>query len=367
MEKRKKKIVFVLNSVTISRCQKRVQEFIDNGYDVDVYGFDRGGESHSATTQYGITTIGYHPVEMGYLKRLLVILKSLKNLHNQYKDQRDVVFYYFFFDVAFAASLISRRPFIYEESDLPYTNLSIGFLRWLFGNYDKKLIKKSQLTIMTSEGFIDYHFGDKRPNNIIVIPNRVNPKLLELEYKPQKVDIEHIAFAFVGGFRYKSIINFATVIAEHFPQHSFHAFGVIYENKEEINALCEKYNNIHCHGKFNNPEDLPSVYEQVDIVLATYDASTINARFAEPNKLYESIYFRTPILVSSNTYLARKVTDLGIGYHINALEKDEIIRFVNGLSAKSIEERHKALDNIPVDYAINSNVQLFSYLENAGI
>ena len=30
------KIVFVLNAITITRCQKRVQEFIDNGYEVDV-------------------------------------------------------------------------------------------------------------------------------------------------------------------------------------------------------------------------------------------------------------------------------------------------------------------------------------------
>ena len=40
----KKKIVFILNNVTITRCLKRVGEFIDNGYDVDVYGFEKLGE-----------------------------------------------------------------------------------------------------------------------------------------------------------------------------------------------------------------------------------------------------------------------------------------------------------------------------------
>ena len=59
-----KKIVFVLNAVSLTRCQKRVQEFIDHGYEVDVYGFERGGETYAKPANYEIETIGYHTVSM---------------------------------------------------------------------------------------------------------------------------------------------------------------------------------------------------------------------------------------------------------------------------------------------------------------
>lgn len=360
---KKKKIVFVLNNITITRCLKRVSEFIENGYEVEAYGFEKLGEEGYATPpNYKITVIGQFSRSQSYSDRLKVYYKSLKPLFKKYKGQ-DVIFYYFFFNIALAARLLSRRTYIYEESDMPYTGFHNKMKRKLFGNIDKRIIKESLLTVMTSEGFIDYHFGEERPNNIVVVPNRVNPKLLGMTYNKNNINLDHLSIAFVGGFRYKSVINFATVIAEDFPQHEFHAYGIILDNGEELKALCEKYSNVHFHGKFRNPDDLPSIYEKIDIVLASYDATSINAQFAEPNKMYEAIFFRTPIAVSSNTFLAKKVSKLGIGYHINALDKNEITSFINGLTEEDINGKIKALESLPQEYAINKNPELFDYLE----
>jgi glycosyltransferase involved in cell wall biosynthesis len=362
----KKKIVFVINDITITRCLKRVGEFINNGYEVDVYGFEKEGEEVYATPDnFSISVIGKFSLKQSYYQRLMVYYKSLRQLYKKYKNQ-DVIFYYFFFNIAFAARLLSSRPYIYEESDMPYTKMRKCIRNWLSG-IDKKIIKKSMLTVMTSEGFIDYHFGDERPNNIVVVSNRVNPLLLKMPYQRRDFDINHLSFAFVGGFRYKSIINFATVIAEQFPQHEFHAYGNILEYGDELKALCENYGNIHFHDRFRNPDDLPAIYEKIDLVLATYDATSINAQYAEPNKMYEAIFFRTPIIVSSNTFLAKKVSKLGIGYHINALDKQEIISFVNGLTKTNIDERIIGLEKIPQESATNKNPELFDYIKKISV
>lgn len=357
------KIVFILNNITLTRCLKRVSEFIDNGFEVDVYGFEKQGEEgYASPSNFNISILGVFSRKQSYYERLMVYYKSLKPLFNKYKGQ-DVVFYYFFFNIAFAARLLCRRPFIYEESDMPYTGLKNKLLRNWLSSIDKRMIKKSLLTVMTSEGFIDYHFGDERPKNIVVVPNRVNPLLMNLPYHRNDFDINHLSIAFVGGFRYTSVINFATVIAEHFPQHEFHVYGIVLEYGEELKALCEKYGNIHFHGKFRNPDDLPSIYERIDLVLASYDATYINAQYAEPNKMYEAIFFRTPIIVSSNTFLAKKVSKLGIGYHINALNKQEIVSFINGLTIGDINNKLQALEALPKEFAINKNPELFNYLE----
>ena len=218
---------------------------------------------------------------------------------------------------------------------------------------------------MTSEGFIDYHFGKKRPENIVVVPNRVNPGLMNLPYTMKSQhDWDHLSIAFVGGFRYLSVLNFAEVIGESFPQHEFHAFGNIISNGESLHALCEKYSNIHFHGKFKNPDDLPEIYGSIDLVLASYDVTSINAQYAEPNKMYEAIFFRVPIVVSKGTFLSRKVESLGIGYSINGLEKEEIIKFLSGLTKESYENKIKGLNAIPREEAINENPALFEYLRN---
>ena len=360
----KKKIVFVLNNITLTRCIKRVSEFIENGYDVDVYGFEQQiGESYATPPNFNITVIGKYSRTESYLARLITYYKSLKPIFKKYKGQ-NVIFYYFFFNIAFAARLSCRRSFIYEESDMPYTSLGNKMLRRLFGAIDKKIIQKSLLTVMTSEGFIDYHFGDERPYNIVVVPNRVNPALMALPYQRKKIDMNHLSIAFVGGFRYTSVLNFATVVAESFPQHDFHVFGIVIQNGDALDSLCKIYRNVHFHGKFRNPDDLPSIYEKIDLVLASYDATSINAQYAEPNKMYEAIFFRTPIIVSSNTFLEKKVKRLDIGYSVNALNKQEIVAFINGLTEESLTDRIQALGRIPQEKATNKNPELFDYLQN---
>lgn len=357
-----KKIVFVLNSVTITRCQKRVQEFIDNGYEVDVYGFTRGEQLYSSPSGFEITSIGNHPISMGYFKRLLVITKSLRKLFKRYKDQKDVVFFYFFFDVAFAASLVSRRTYIYEESDMPYTNIKIGLLRKWLSLYDKWLIKKSVLTTMTSEGFIDYHGLEDKRDNIIVIPNRVNPALLKLDYSHKDFEDGKLSIGFVGGFRYRSIFNFTRHIVTKYRHITFHVYGNIINYNEELQSLSQQCPNLVLHGVFRNPDDMPAVYESLDLVLATYDSDSINAQYAEPNKMYESIFFRVPIIVSKGTFLSKKVERLGIGYSVDALNNDDIDNFVQSLSKQSILEKIDNLKKIPQAEAVNNNPELFEYL-----
>lgn len=362
------KIVFILNNITITRCLKRVNEFIDKGYEVEVYGFKKEDEEgYAVPNGFSITVLGSFSQEQPYFKRLKVYYRSLKPLFMKYKKQ-DVIFYYFFFNIAFAARLQCCRRFIYEESDMPYLSIGNKLIRMWLSWSDKRIIKKSLLTVMTSEGFIDYHFGKERPKNIVVVPNRVNPGLMNLPYSmKQQHDLDHLSIAFVGGFRYMSVLNFAEVVGESFPQHEFHVFGNIISNGDNLRALCEKHSNIHFHGKFKNPDDLPGIYGNIDLVLASYDVTSINSQYAEPNKMYEAIFFKVPIIVSKGTFLSRKVESLGIGYAINGLEKDEIRNFLSGLTKESYEDKIRGLNAIPREDAINVNPAMFKYLNEKNI
>ena len=53
--------------------------------------------------------------------------------------------------------------------------------------------------------------------------------------------------------------------------------------------------------------------------------------------MYEAIFFKKPILVSSNTFLAKQVEKYKSGYAINASKDDNIINFINSLTDNGIK------------------------------
>lgn len=358
----KKKIVFVFNDI-ITRCIKRVEEFIEYGYEVDVYAFNRGHDVYVKSNNFEINLIGKHDVSMSYFSRAVVIRESLQKLFHKYKND-DVVYYFFFFDVASIGHMFCKKNYIYEESDLPYTHISNHMIRSLMAKIDRRIIRKSLLTIMTSEGFVEFHYGKRKPENIIVVPNRVNERLNQYLYKETPLDINHLRFSFVGGFRYLSTFNFIKYGSKYFPQHTFSVYGNIMRFKQEIEELALNNKNVLLYGLFKNPEDLPGIYANTDIVLANYDATSINAQYAEPNKMYESIFFHTPILVSSGTFLSRKVSRLGVGYDIDSNKENEVVAFIKGLTENDIIEKQSNSKAIPKEYSVNKNPLLFQYLSD---
>lgn len=359
----KKKIVFVFNSSNDTRCMRRVEEFVDNGYEVDVYGFDRGDNVKASSPNFEVQIIGKHDISMNYFRRAMIIWRSLKQLFRKYKNE-DVIFFLFFFDVAVIGHFLKRKSYVYELSDMPYSNMRSGLIRRLFEMMDRHIIRNSLLTTVTSEGFIDYLFGEKKPSNYVVTPNGVDKRMLDLPYNQDKFDINHLRFSFVGGFRYKSTLAFFKYAAKNFPQHTFAVDGNIMHVEKELDEIATKYHNIRVNGIFKYPDDSPAIYERTDIVLSNYDAESINAQYAEPNKLYEAIFFRTPIIVSSNTFLAKKVRQLGIGFDVDSFNEEEVIRLIKGLTNDILQEKIENCAKIPKENALCCNPLLFDYLRN---
>ena len=92
--------------------------------------------------------------------------------------------------------------------------------------------------------------------------------------------------------------------------------------------------------------------------MATYDVSGINPRYAEPNKLYEAIFFRTPIIVSRESFLEHKVKELGVGFSVNALDDKDIIREVGKITPDVYKGFISKLESIDREGVITSNEEL---------
>lgn len=349
-----KKIIFIVNSIDNQRCRKRVEEFRSNGYSVIVYGINRGLKTSTWEECEIIATYDNH---MAYHKRCKILLGALKKVFKIHKKENDVLWYYFGMDNAMFALLFNRKgQFIYEESDLVHTYMSKKAAIWAFEKIDKYIISQSALTVFTSEGFAEYHYPKKRPDNIVIKPNKLNPLIVDFPDFPSKeLDRQHLNFALVGMIRFNAVRRMADVISKNFPNHQFHFYGVLNvatEKEENRFKILGEKENVHFHGRFKNPEELPNVYSQIDVVVSTYDVENINVQYAEPNKLYESIYYRTPIIVSKGTFLAKQVDRYKSGYSVDVSKDENIISLVHQIEKEIgvVKRRMESIDrNVAVD------------------
>jgi glycosyltransferase involved in cell wall biosynthesis len=355
-----KQIIFILSSLNDSHFRKRVEEFLDNGYEVKVYGFKRKGQN--------LPELRYTPIILGEIEnrnfksRLSLFNKQIKGIA---KECNGLLCFFSSLDIALFAKLYIKAPYIYEVCDL--TELTIGnpIIRTILTKINESVIKKSQKTIITSEGFSEY-FAELPSDKFYLIPNKVSADMPMFADKGRKLNMNKIRIGFAGVIRFESIYHFIKACADYGKNVEMHLFG-IYSDADEwaakIEEIEKKSENVFFHGRFSNPSDLPSIYDSIDLVLCTYPP-TLGVKYAEPNKLYEAIYFRCPIIVSEKVFLGDKVRRLNIGYVIDAMDEHRIKDFLNSLDGSDYASKVEACKAIPQSDCLNVNKDFFKEIEN---
>lgn len=127
-------------------------------------------------------------------------------------------------------------------------------------------------------------------------------------------------------------------------------YGRLYDaqdSKTLIESYCATQHNIIFKGEYDFFKDAARIYGGLDLLYVSYDTSEtmLNNRVALPNKLYEAMYFRVPIVASKGTYLAERVMDLGIGYEIDCGSVEQIGDILRSHSrrAEGFENAFRAL------------------------
>lgn len=359
-------IVFIALQLSQPRCIKRIKAVQDAGFQVKVYGFDSGLYNDSLKTlPFPAERIIERDKSLGKIQKIRSFIGPIRQILKE--NKQDSLFYLFGYEIASLAYLLGCRKFVYEEADVTASRIKKGSVRKVLMALDRRIIRQSYRTVLTSGGFVPYIFPKGAPNNkLILLPNKLSPYFDEakkLAVQSPDIDINHIKFAFIGLIRYpNTIVRFARVIGREFPQHEFHFWGDV-EREEFIDDETRGYGNVYFHGRFKNPDDLMGIYAQTDISIACYDTSSGNVRIAEPNKIYESVFFETPLVVSSGTFLAERVKELGVGYDIDASDDQAIIDFVKGLDLDALSAVISTAKSIPWSEAVDDSTELIKALQ----
>ncbi|WP_080905247.1 glycosyltransferase [Parabacteroides sp. Marseille-P3160] len=358
------KIIFITGNLHQPRVIKRIQSFYERGFQIKVYGFDRGTFQHANNLPDDIPIVNWGYIENGknYFDSFLLNRKRITPIIEQYGKEDSILFYVFGFIPTLIFSTHRKCSYIYEISDLIYGYFRYSFLRNIFKAIDLFIIKRSKLTVLTSQGFYEFFYKNTVKNNVVVQPNKLNEFFKDKQRLIEYVKKDSLRFSFIGFLRYpNTIFKFAKLIGEKYPQHSFHFYGDS-NIRDKVSLIADQYKNVFFHGKFKNPEDLPAIYSNIDIIVACYDTTTFNERVAEPNKLYESMYFNKPIIVSDNTFLAKQVRKFNCGYAIDASSEENIDLFIKNITIEDINKKMLLINQINTSWIIDSPQNIIDLL-----
>jgi glycosyltransferase involved in cell wall biosynthesis len=235
-----------------------------------------------------------------------------------------------------------------EISDLRKFVFGNTIIHKIIRKVERRLYRKSvDKLIVTSEKYYSYHFEHFFKKEVFVLENKMlSNEIHRRDEKYEKIS-KKIIIGIVGLLlRKKEYIKlFETYKNSQEIEIHIHGKG---EYQDLVKNYADKYDNITYFGPYNAFKDTQKIYQSIDIVYLVYDTDqvSLNNKLALPNKLYECMYYRVPILCSKDTYLAEYVLSLGIGNAINYKEEGAIHAGVKWI-IKNREIMETKYDKIP--------------------
>ncbi|WP_146441650.1 glycosyltransferase family protein [Vibrio kanaloae] len=315
------KIALLCDHSLDPRLRKRVRWLINSGHEVTIFTDSSRGQHFSNTDfkENDVHSLNFKKAksfDCFYISGAKVIIQKL---------------------LLFFQLKIYNKDMIYEIPDLPLRS-KIKFVNYfnltLFAALVRILFSK---VVVTSNSFIKHLPSNK---NYYLCENLPSAIGFSDDFSAPNSSDELIRFGFVGALRYPEqmlmLIRYCTETG-----HKADFFGGPEESIEKLKLICGKAGveikeNINFHGSFDQSQ-LEIIYRNIDFVFSVYDANQPNVQLALPNKLYESQLFETPIIVAKNTYLSEVVSDLEIGFSVDALNYSTFSRDMDIGSQKGYE------------------------------
>jgi succinoglycan biosynthesis protein ExoL len=224
-------------------------------------------------------------------------------------------------DLLFIVVFLKKRYNLYIRycvEDLNQLQLNTNLSGIIFRFFESFINRYVDLLIVTSPMFIESYYLSFLKCKYIIVEN-VPKRNVWNNFQRQTAN-RNFKIAFIGIIRYFNCLK-ALVIASRVLFKNGHKLQISFigdgDDYEKLKQFCKGDDFIKFTGSYNYDQDICNLYSDVDLIYSVYDYDISNVRLAMPNKFYESLITKIPILVSSNTYLESRVKEYGIGLGVN--------------------------------------------------
>lgn len=343
-------------TVSQARYHRRVGALLEAGFEVTVYAFSRGYYRENGFPA-GADLVDIGSVEDGaYFRRIPVLLQAIRRIRRAEVNavRKAVITYAFGLDNALIALQAALgHSLVYEVGDIRNPEPDRTPVTRLLWRIERHVVRKAALLVVTSPPFLsDYYAEMLQGFNVpsLVIENRIPENLVPGIRRPAFSPVRRpLRLGVIGLLRYEAtlspLLEWVGARPAEYELH-IHGDGPL---KDLVLRRAEVHSNIRYHGSFRNPEDLASVFGNVDACYCVYDTRDRNVRLALPNKLFEAPFFGVPLIVAEHTALARRVKDLGIGIAVDPLTPTFLDDLPELLSARRLDEMKARALALPTD------------------
>lgn len=336
-----------------SRVEKEIATLAKAGHDVMLFAWDRTSDHPILHTEelfgeykINVYRIGIESVySAGFKKNLRPLLKFQVAIHNfikKHKDNVDVI-HACDFDTAFSSFFSKPRKcqFVYDVFDYYVDSFSVpGSLKSMVEKIDTHIMNKADAVIICTEERVN-QLRFSTPKKLIVIHN-TPMKLVSIEYESNNSH-EKVKIAYIGILSYgRNILETCLFVSQNV-QFELHigGFGIL---EPEVKKFAEENENIIFYGKLSYAETL-SIENRCDILIAFYDPSVPNHKFAAPSKFYEALMLGKPLIMAENTGMSEvvKKNDIGSVVPYSSPQKGFMELLERKVDWKKMGEREKKL------------------------
>lgn len=229
-----------------------------------------------------------------------------------------------------------KEKFIFDIRDYTLERFSV------FQKMVMRIIRASQMTAISSKGYMKWLDDDPKikVNHNITVEKALGKACQLKEKRP-------IRFAFVGNVRLDTQTEALLRAMGKRNEFEQHFYGrVLKECTIEKIANELSITNVYMHGAFS-VEDKKQFFNEIDLLNAVYancekdEDIPLGDSTPLPNRLYDALVFKKPLVASRGTYLAELIKTYNIGCVVNGFDVDavdKIIQYVDSFDEMEFEK-----------------------------
>lgn len=281
---------------------------------------ERGHEDlkiDEALINYEIITIDvpYKTVDLKRLTSIPAIYRKLKTIIVEGLEPDGTIVTASYDLLLFGRMIAAGRKYklTHEVRDLHALQLSRSLKSRFFVSVERFLLKRVDRLLVSSPAFVDKYYRNIFRGKTVLVENTPS-RLTWADFKRDQDD-GCFTIGFIGIIRYQQSLK-QLIRAVHVLSAEGIRLKVVFAGGGSVDDLIEEIKDRQLFeflGPYEYSKDIKRLYANLDLIYSVYDSNDLNCQIAMPNKFYESIISKIPIVVAKNTFVEEEVLRLGIG------------------------------------------------------
>jgi succinoglycan biosynthesis protein ExoL len=239
-------------------------------------------------------------------------------------------------------------------------------------HFERNLLRETDLVVVSSPAFVREYFDKRQAGaaaRTVLVENRLAPGF---DYGPRPAQSASatgvLRLGWFGNLRCKRSLSLLLGLAEQFPDRiDLHMRGA--PTKADLGDFRERIAgraNVSFAGRYRWPDDLASIYADVDLVWAgDFHDPGANSKWLLPNRLYEGGYYGAPPLAPADSETGRWIRAHGFGFALDEPLEVTLPAFIADLRPEQIASARTRLLAAPESVFVQPVQELREVLDQA--